>query len=260
MIPQTILITGASSGIGRALARRFARDGSQLVLVARRRERLEALAGELGSSAMAIPPIVEDLTSDAACERIAAKVEQHGAKIDVLVNNAGVGEYGEFASQSLTAVESMLKLNIASLVELTHRLLPGMLARGSGRIVNIASTAAFQPTPYFAAYGASKAFVMNFSLALWYELKDRGVGVTCVCPGPVATEFFDRGGLEDQKQAFLKTGMTPEEIADATFRAVAVRRTLVIPGWLNRISTFAPRFGPLRFATRVAAMLLKPRH
>ncbi|MBX3394419.1 MAG: SDR family oxidoreductase [Phycisphaerae bacterium] len=260
MNSRTILITGASSGIGRALARRFARNGSRLILVARRRERLEALADELGSSAMALSPIIEDLTSDGACERIAAQLEQQGAKIDVLVNNAGVGEYGEFASQSLPAVKAMLTLNLTSLVELTHRVLPDMLACGNGHVVNIASTAAFQPTPYFAAYGASKAFVMNFSMALWYELKNRGVSVTCICPGPVATEFFDRGGLEGQKQAFLKTGMTPERVAEAAYRAVAGRRSLVIPGWLNRLGAIAPRFAPVRLVTRATALLLKPRH
>ncbi len=254
---QRVLVTGASSGIGRELARRFAGDGAKLILVARRRDRLEALANELAAS-MAMPPIVDDLSDPSACERIVGEIRERGELVDILVNNAGVGEYGEFIDQNIDELESMMRLNMVSLTRLTHLVLPGIVARGGGRIVNIASTAAYQPTPFMAAYGGTKSYVQSFSLALWYELRKKGIKVTCICPGPVRTEFFDRGGLERQKAEFQRTAMSAEVVAEKAYRAIVRGRCNYVPGVLNKIGAVLQRFAPLRFVTRMTGKLLRP--
>ncbi|MBK8266912.1 MAG: SDR family oxidoreductase [Planctomycetes bacterium] len=255
---KTVLITGASSGIGRAMAHRFARDGARLVLVARRGELLNELATELGNSAVCCPPIVEDLAQGGSCERVVERLKAGKICVDVLVNNAGIGEYGEFRGQNIDTLEGMMRLNMNALVRLTHLVLPDMIARRHGHILNVASTAAFQPTPYMGVYGATKSFVLNYSMSLWYELRKHGIGVTCLCPGPVRTEFFNRESFSAQRQSFLKTAMTAEAVADCAVRGLAAKRCVVVPGIINKITALAPRFSPLRLVTRVAAKLLKP--
>ncbi len=256
---QTILITGASSGIGEALARRFARDGAHLALAARRVDRLEALAKELVGKAAGTTVIRADLLDAEAIPRIIDDARRATGRIDVLVNNAGVGEYGEFASQDVAALERMMQLNMTAMIRLTHAILPDMIARRCGRVLNIASTAAFQPTPYMAVYGATKAFVKNWSLSLWRELELSGVGVTCVCPGPVQTEFFDRGGYQERRGDFTRLACSVEWMAEKAYRAVARGKVLSTPGFVNWLGAWLTRFGDAKLVTRVSAKILGPR-
>jgi uncharacterized protein len=254
---KRVLITGASSGIGAALARRFAGDGAELWLVARRGDRLEALAADLRASRpkQIVRAHPADMCDEHACIRLIETV----GEVDVLVNSAGVGEYGEFASQDLAALESMMRLNMHALVRLTHGVLPGMLARRSGWILNIASLAGFQPTPYMGVYGATKSFVLDFSMALWQEVRKRGVHVACICPGPVATEFFDRGGYEERRADFTKKAADPAWIAEQAYRALVRRKPVLIPGASNKLAAFLQRFAPLKLVTKVSAHLLGPK-
>ncbi|MCG8405048.1 MAG: SDR family oxidoreductase [Phycisphaerales bacterium] len=256
---KNVLITGASSGIGSALAERFAQAGAQLVLVARRKDRLTALTKELKVHGVAVHNIVADLVEPGACDRIVSEAKRAVGRIDVLVNNAGVGEYGRFHEQDVDVLENMMQLNMSALVRLTHRVLPDMIERRSGHLLNIASTAAFQPTPYMCVYGATKSFVLNFSLSLWEELRRRGIGVTCVCPGPVKTEFFDRGGFETQKSHMTRLAMSADQIAESAYTKLSQGRTAHVPGMLNKLGTILVRFAPLRTVTRISSKLLAPK-
>ncbi|MFH1417587.1 MAG: SDR family oxidoreductase [Planctomycetota bacterium] len=257
---KTVLITGASSGIGAALARRFCRDGAKLMLVARRADRLAALADELrmGGFNAQVGVVVADLTEDGACERVVSDATLASGSIDVLINNAGVGEYGRFAEKDLPATESMMRLNMTSLVRLTHRVLPDMLEHRSGWIMNVASTAAFQPTPYMGAYGATKSFVLSFSLSLREEVRRKGVVVTCVCPGPVMTGFFDRGGYEARRD-FTRLAADVDAVAEKSYRALAKRKAVYIPGCLNAFGAMLPRLVSMKLATRLVGKVLGPR-
>lgn len=239
------------------MARRFAADGAALWLVARRADRLGTLASELRAArpGVNVQSHPADLCDERACDRLIEAV----GEVDVLVNNAGVGEYGEFASQNMATLESMMRLNMHGLVRLTHSVLPGMLERRSGWILNIASLAGFQPTPYMAVYGATKSFVLDFSMALWQEVRKRGVHVACVCPGPVATEFFDRGGYGERRADFTKKAADPAWIAEAAYQALVRRKPVVIPGASNKLAAFLQRFAPIRLVTKISAKLLGPK-
>lgn len=257
---KTVLITGASSGLGAALARRFCRDGARLILVARRADRLALLADDLrmGGFAGQTAVIVADLTEPGACDRVLSDASLAAGWIDVLINNAGLGEYGSVADKDLPAIEHMMNLNMNALLRLTHLVLPEMLSRRSGWIMNVASTAAFQPTPYMAAYGASKSFVLSLSLALREEVRRRGVVVTCLCPGPAKTEFFDRGGYEDRRSWFTRLAVDPDWLADRAYRALGRGKPFYVPGLLNKLSIFLQRFVPLTTPARFAAKILGP--
>jgi len=256
---KTILVTGASSGIGQAIARRFAAAGGRLILVARRADRLNDLARQLEIEGVRAIPLPTDLTEPGACERVIAEARKAAGDIDVLVNNAGVGEYGPFNGQDFDALDCMMRLNMHALVRLTHGVLPDMINRREGRILNIASTAAYQPTPYMAVYGATKSFVLSFSMALWAEVRQHGVRVTCVCPGPVMTAFLDRGGYESRKTDFSQGAHRPEQIAEAAFAALKAGRAAFVPGLRNKLGAVLQRFAPLRTTTRMAAGILGPR-
>ncbi len=251
------VITGASSGIGLALARRFARDRARLVLVARSADRLAALAEEIRRDGGEAQVLVADLVADAAAERVVAAARAVG-EIEVLVNNAGVGEYGPFAEKDYPASERMMRLNMDAVTRLTHLALPAMLARRSGWILNVASMAGFQPTPHMGVYGATKAFVRNFSLALREEVRRRGVVVSCLCPGPVRTGFFSRGGYEARMKDFDRFSVDADWVAEKAFRALARGRALCVPGAMNQAALFLQRFAPLTFVTRVSGKVLGP--
>jgi uncharacterized protein len=257
---QRVIVTGASSGIGAALTRQLAAAGGRVAAVARRRDRLEALAREMANAPGEVVPIAADLTEPNAAQRVKSEAEAHlGGPVEILINNAGFGVYGQFASNDLAYVEKMMALNMNAVVRLTHAVLPAMLERKRGHILSIASTAAFQPTPYMAVYGATKSFVLSFSMALWLETRKCGVGVTCVCPGPVATEFFDRGGYESRKGDFSKVAMSADRVALEAIRAMAGRRSVYVPGWKNKIGAIMQRFAPLRTVTRLTGKLLGPK-
>jgi short-subunit dehydrogenase len=248
---ETAVVTGASSGIGLALSRLFARDGSDLVLVARGRDRLETLARELRDShGVKATVLAEDLADRASPERIVRTLEDGGIEIDALVNNAGFGTYGPFVDSDPGVTMDLVEVNVAALVHLTRLLCPGMVARRRGRILNVASTAAFQPGPLMATYYASKAFVLSFSEALANELTGSGVTVTALCPGPTHSEFQRRAGMEASR---LVSGMVPmmdsASVARAGYRGMRRGKTLVIPGVANRLGAFSIRVAPRRLVT-----------
>ncbi|MBN2562629.1 MAG: SDR family oxidoreductase [Phycisphaerae bacterium] len=255
---KTVLITGASSGIGRALARRFARAGARLVLVARRSDRLEALAKEAKADGGEAFIVVADLVEPGACERVVSEAKRTAGCVDVLINNAGAGEYGRFVEQDLESLDTMMRLNMTALVRLTHLVLPEMVERRTGHVVNIASTAAFQPTPYMSVYGATKAFVLSLSMSVWEEVRRRGVRVTCIAPGPVKTEFFDRGGYESRKATFTLTALDADWLADAAYKKLIQGVPTYVPGLTNKLGALLQRFVPLRVVTRFSGRLLRP--
>jgi len=256
---KTVLLTGASGGIGLEMAKVFGRKGARLILVARRVDRLENLANEIRSVAGAggVEFIARDLTQAGACDEIHREARARG-DIDLLINNAGVGEYGAFAWQDPTAIEQLLQLNINALTRLTRLVLPSMIARRSGQIVNIASVAGFQPFPFMTVYAASKAFVIDFSFGLYEELRETGVGVTCICPGTTRTGFFDRGGFDHRRGEFLGMGASPAEVAEECVRAIAKGKRLFVPGFGNRTASVVQRLLPARLLAWLLGRHMKP--
>jgi len=257
---QRVLITGASSGIGRELARAFAHRRARLILVARNKDRLQQLADELSAAGRAegVHIIPADLTQPVACQEVVDQAVG-GGPIDVLINNAGIGLYGEFAKQDPAELESMMHLNQDALVRLTRLCLPDMLDRRFGRIVNVASMAGFQPFPYGTVYAASKAFVINFSLGLREELRKTGIHVTCICPGTTNTEFFDKGGYENRRDEFLKMGAHPQQVAEQSVAAIAKNKAIFVPGRGNKVAAMLQRTLPNRLLARLLANYMKPR-
>ena len=230
----TALITGASSGIGRELAYLFAKDGYNLVLVARNETRLETLASELPSRHGGhTTVIVQDLADSSAAQAIVEQLTQQSIGVDVLVNNAGTQVYGEFAKESLERQLAMIQVNLTALVQLTHLLLPGMLRRGHGRILNVGSTGSFTPGPLNAVYCATKAFVLSFSEAIGAELAGSGVTVTALCPGATDTAFAARHGMQDVR--LFRNAMCPVRVAEIGYRALQRGRPLAVPGFSNQL-------------------------
>jgi short-subunit dehydrogenase len=252
---ETALVTGASSGIGLELARLFAADGSALVLVARSGDKLEALAQELRERhAVAVRVIAKDLADPAASDEIAAELARNGIDIDVLVNNAGFGLGGQFVQLSLDRQMEMIQVNVAALVKLTGLLLPAMVKRRRGGILNVGSTAAFQPGPNMAIYFASKAFVLSFSEALADEVRPHGITVTCLAPGPVATNFAAAASLENSR-LFQQNVLDVRKVAEAGYRALRGHKTLVVPGLMNKLGVFAVRFAPRSLVRKISGRL-----
>jgi uncharacterized protein len=256
MANPTALITGASSGIGELLARKLARDGHDVVLVARNAAKLEALSQKLEAEhGVATYVISADLGDPAAAERIFAEVTAKNLTVDILVNNAGFGSTGSFLDLELESELGMVQVNVMSLIALAHWFGRGMRARGAGRILNIASTAAFQPGPYMATYYATKAFVMAFSLALAHELRGSGVTVTCHCPGPTDTEFAERAGIQKNRLFQTAKVASAEAVADHAYRAMLAGRALAVHGALNRLGAVSARFLPHALLSPVVASL-----
>src|SRR5215469_4998599 len=248
---QTALITGASSGIGYDLAQIMAADFN-LIVTARNQKRLEQLAQELqarhGNHVHVIPA---DLALPDAPSSIFAEIGRRGLKIDALVNNAGFGNHGEFKSTPIEDELQMIQVNITALTHLTKLALPGMLERKRGRILNVASTAGFQPGPFMAVYYATKAYVISFSEAIDSELKGTGVTVSCLCPGPTATEFAARADMEKSK-LFLLGRMRSADVARAGYKGMLRGKRLVIPGVKNKMIMESVRFTPRRLVTAIA--------
>lgn len=246
---QRALITGASAGIGEAFARQLARKGYDVVLVARRRDRLEKLA-ELVTTAHGVA--AEIIEADLAQPDDVAAVEKRlrVGDITMLVNCAGFGTRGEFASLPEERELEEIDVNVRALTRLSHSALEMMVPAHSGTIINVASTGAFQPVPYMATYAATKAYVLSFSEALHEEAKPHGVTVTCVCPGATRTEFQQVAGVDERA---LRTGWaTPDSVAAAALRAAARGKAIVVPGGLNQATALSNRFMP-RFVTRKIA-------
>jgi short-subunit dehydrogenase len=251
------LVTGASSGIGEEIARRLAERGHGVVLVARREERLRALAAELSDRhSVHGEAIAADLADPADRDRLEAKLEELGLTVEILVNNAGYGGFGPFAEQEREREVGMVRLNVETVVDLMGRFLPGMTERGRGTVINIASTASFQPLPDNATYAATKAFVLSLGDAVHEELRGTGVGLTTVCPGPVKTEFADVagvGGAEERTPDFI--WLTAEQVADAAISGAEGGKRVVVPGLLNRATSLAGQHSPRAIALRVGRTL-----
>lgn len=254
---KTALITGASSGIGAVFARTLAAQGANLVLVARSEGKLRELAGDLASQhSIRAEVIAADLSRPDAGQELFAATQQLGLPIDILINNAGFGTHGSFDSIDAGREQQEIMLNIAAVVDLTHRFLPAMVARGNGSIINVASTAAFQPVPYMAVYGASKAFVLSFSEALWAEYRGKGIRVLALCPGATSTEFFNVVGTED---AALGTKETPEKVVRVALRALEQGMPSVISGLPNVLLANSVRFLPRGVIARMGEQMMRPR-
>jgi uncharacterized protein len=252
------LVTGASSGIGMAFARALHARGERLVLVARRRDRLERLAAELGGEAGAAV-VAQDLASAGAAERLIAEVRARGFAVDLLVNNAGVGHTSRFDRQPAELARAMVDLNVRALTDLTRAVLPDMVARRRGRIVNVASNAAFQPIPYMAVYAATKAYVVSFTEALATELRGTGVRVQALCPGITATEFLEVAHTHAGLLVTRMPMMSAEDVVAASLTGLDRGRLRVIAGLANRILAVVQSFVPRGIVRRVAGELYRPR-
>jgi uncharacterized protein len=254
-MPHTALVTGASGGIGEELARLLAAGGANLVLVARSADRLAALAGELSQThGVKASVIAQDLSAPDAIEIIAGELAARQLTIDILVNNAGFGVYGPFAATPAAEEARMIQVNVAALTMLTKRLLPGMIERRQGRVLNVASTAAFQPGPLMAVYYASKAYVLSFSEALSNETSDTGVTVTCLCPGPTGTGFQDRARLGESRLSALSVA-SAAGVARAGYDGMMAGRAIVIPGLANKAGVQAVRVAPRALVRRLVRAL-----
>jgi short-subunit dehydrogenase len=255
---KTALITGASSGIGKALAHQFAQDGYQLVLAARGVAKMQALADELQRKfKVAVTVIGADLETNDGAARLHADIKARGIVLSALANNAGYGAFGEFKDSALMSELAMMQLNMNTVVVLTKLFLPDLLAT-RGKILNTASTAAFQPGPYMAVYYATKAFVLSFSEAIASELEDTGVTVTALCPGPTASGFQDKADLGNSALIKGKKLPTSEEVAALGYRAMQRGQRVYIPGFVNWAMAQSMRFTPRNLATKVVKILTRP--
>jgi len=250
------LVTGASAGIGRALAERLAARGAHVVLTARRRERLEQLAAELHSKhGVQAEVFAADLAQPSAPDEIFAFTRGKGIAIELLINNAGFGAYGEFFKVELTRQLEMVQVNIAAVVHLTHRYLPAMIGRRRGGILIVASTAAFQGVPYISTYAATKAFDLLFAEALAEEARRHGVRVCALCPGPTVSEFHQVAG---QPEHTKRRQESAEKVAEVGLEALARGKSYVISGLGNYLGAHGQRLAPRRLVTRVAAKMFEP--
>lgn len=259
MTRETALVTGASSGIGLELARLFAADESDLVLVARRKPELEGLAAELAARhSVQVHVLPADLADPAAPARIHEQLVARGIVIDVLVNNAGFGLQGRFAELPLERQTAMLQVNVSALTHLTRLLLPAMIERRRGGILNVGSMAGFQPGPYMAVYYATKAYVLSLTEALAHELAGTGVTATCLAPGATQTEFFALSNMEDSLLVRLGT-LNVGEVARAGYRGFRKGRVIVVPRLANRFVVLLTRLAPRSLVRTITARLNLPR-
>ncbi|HVM22809.1 MAG TPA: SDR family oxidoreductase [Sphingomicrobium sp.] len=247
---KVALITGASAGLGVEFARQLSERGHRLVLVARRKDRIEALAKELGKARA----VALDLSKKDAAAKLIADIEANGETIDLLVNNAGFGLIGRFAELDAARQRQMIDLNVATLTDLCRAVAPAMIKRKSGAILNVASTAAFQPGPKMAVYFATKAFVLSLSEALHEELRPHGVSVTCLCPGPTRTEFGDVAGFGGNG-LFDRVAMGAAEVVAAGLAGLDRNRAVVVPGVLNKVTANSGRFAPRAVVRKIAGAI-----
>jgi uncharacterized protein len=250
------LVTGASSGIGRELARELARDGHDLVLSARRAAPMQALAAEFERQGANATVVAADLSRPGAAAELAGAVEARGLHVEVLINNAGLGALGRFDRADPVRIGQMLNVNIVALTELTRLLLPGMVARGRGRIMLVASTAGFLPGPGMAVYFATKAYVLSFGEAIAQELRGSGVTVTTLCPGATATDFFAVAGSE---HGVVRAMMSAAAVARIGYRGLKAGRRVVVAGLHNRVLAIGSRLAPHAVTLPVVSALMPRR-
>lgn len=253
--PRWTVVTGASSGIGAAFARAFAAQGSGLVLVARRKDRLDALAADLTARHGAPVKVFQaDLENPDTPLALVRALDDEGVAIHTLVNNAGFGLRGRFATLPEDRQLAMVQLNVTALTALSRLVLPGLIARKKGGIINVASTAAFQAGPYMAVYYATKAYVLSLSEALHEEARPHGVTVTAVAPGPVPTEFSTVADLQGTKLVHLPS-VSAEDVVEAALKAHAAGRAVVVPGWSNKLTMLGSKIVPRAITRKIAARI-----
>jgi short-subunit dehydrogenase len=259
MMTPVALVTGASSGIGLALARLLAADGHNLVLVARSADRLGQIARELGEkNGVRVESRPRDLSKPEAARALWQELSDDGFAVNALVNNAGVGLHGPFAEQDVDAIDRLVTLDVAALTTLTRLALPGMLARRSGRILNVASLVAYQPGgPQEAVYYAAKSFVLSFSKGLARELRGSGVSLTALCPGPTETPFEKKSGATETALYNWMPSMSADAVARAGYRGMMRGSAVVIPGLIAKLMAFAGEMPPRRIALEVNRLLLR---
>ncbi|MFS1511080.1 SDR family NAD(P)-dependent oxidoreductase [Chengkuizengella sp. SCS-71B] len=250
---QTALITGASSGIGEVFANKLAEQGMNLILVARTQQKLEELAKQYNEKyGVQTYVVVSDLSKENAAKEVKKAVDDLNLHVDMLINNAGFGQVGSFIHNDPDQAHGQIMVNVSALVDMTYLFATDMEKKREGAIINIASTAAFQPLPKMAVYGATKAFVLSFSEALWSELKPKGVKVLAICPGPTATNFFEVSG-----EFGAKNIRTSEQVVDTAMKALKKGKSYAIDGLGNYITANLPRFFPRQLITKVAAKVIK---
>jgi short-subunit dehydrogenase len=255
---NTTLITGASSGIGEAFARRLAALGRNVFLVARSEDKLVALCNELGRlNSIRAQYVALDLTRPGSVAQLVDETKKRGLHIDMLINNAGFGSMGDFTKLDLDRELSMIDLNIKALVELTYRFIAPMRELKQGTIINVASTAGFQPVPFMATYSATKAFVLSFSEALWEENRTHGIQVMALCPGVTETNFFSAARIERPP---MRVAQTPEDVVSTALRGLARRKGHIVSGWTNLLMIGSVRFVPRSLVVRMAGKALRPRY
>jgi uncharacterized protein len=250
------LITGASSGIGEAFARRLAAQGENLVLVARSEDKLATICNELGRAHnIAAQYVALDLIDRDAPQRLFDETKRRGLTVETLINNAGFGSMGEFAALDLERELKMIDLNVRALVALAHLYLAPMRERRRGAIINVASTAGFQPVPFMATYAATKAFVLSFSDALWEENRPYGIRVMALCPGVTDTNFFEAAGV---KRPPMRLAQTPEQVVATALRGLERGRGHIISGWANYLMTESERLVPRSVIARMVGRVMRP--
>lgn len=254
---RTALVTGASSGIGTAFVHALATRGMNVVLVARSADRLRQIADEIAAKHGVRAEVVgADLSVASAAEAVRLDVEQRGLAVDLLVNNAGFATHGHFDKISAQRDHDEIMVNIAAVVGLTHAFVPGMLTRGGGAVINVASTAAFQPLPFMAVYAASKSFLVSFSYALAEEFRDRNIRVLALCPGPTATNFFEAAAAKEAAVGRLRSA---DQVVATGLRALEKGRTFVVDGTGNAVTGFLARMLPASFTAKMAGRVTRPR-
>ena len=244
------LITGASAGLGVEFARQLSKRGDRLVLVARRKERLDELAKELGNARA----VTIDLSKKDSAAKLMADVDSNGETVELLVNNAGFGLIGRFADLDATREREMIDLNVGALMDLCRAVAPAMIERKSGGILNVASTAAFQPGPKMAVYFATKAFVLSLSEALHEELRPHGIKVSCLCPGPTRTEFGDVAGFGGNG-LFDRVAMEADQVVEVGLKGLEANDAVVIAGWMNKVTAASTRFAPRSVVRKIAGAI-----
>ena len=251
------VITGASSGIGAAFARKLAARGRNVFLVARSEDKLVALCNELGRlSGIRAQYLSLDLRKPEAPAQLFEETQTRGLEVDMLINNAGFGSMGDFSRLDLSRELEMIDLNVRSLVDLTHRFLGQMRERKQGTIINVASTAGFQPVPFMTTYAATKDFVLSFSEELWEENRLHGIHVMALCPGVTETNFFEAARMDRPP---MRTSQTPEDVVDTALRGLARRKGSIISGWSNLVMIETERLVPRSLVVKLAGKALRPR-
>lgn len=254
MINKTALITGASSGIGKKLAYLCAQGGNDVILVARRDEKLELIKTDITQKFLVkVYVIISDLTETGAVATLMQDIGNLDLTVDILINNAGVGQYGLFHEGEWDKFRDMISLNVAAVTELTHQLLPPMIERGSGRVLNVASMAGFAPGPLQAVYYATKAYVLSFSEAIYNETRGTGVTVTALCPGPTQTEFMEHAGVEGV--LVFKSQARPGKVAKVGYNAMMKGKRLAIPGLYNKLLALLSRVLPRWLVLKISRLM-----